>query len=105
MPAARRQSRSCRIRIVSWASPASLLESRLALVENGFRGGRPDAGDAEGPHRQQAIERTHAARGLHLNVRRREAAHEAQVLVGGPRGAIAGRGLDEIGTHLAADSA
>src|SRR5947209_7301436 len=80
-------------------------EATPALVEDRPACRGADAGDAERPHLEQAVERSHPTGGLDLDVRRRAAPHQPQILIGRTGRPVTCRRLDEVGADLAADSA
>src|SRR5688572_7594015 len=65
------------------------------VIEYRLRLGGTDAGHPQVHHRQQIVERPYPARGLDLDVWRRDPTHQRQVLVGGARWREARRGLHE----------
>src|SRR5262249_643469 len=77
----------------------------LALVKYCPGGRGPDPANAKGPHSQESLIGANAPRCLDTNVWRRAAPHQPQVLIGGPRGPVAGGRLDEIRPELAAYAA
>ena len=74
--------------------------SRISAVRERADAVAADLGDLD--HR---VERTHAAGGLELDVRRGSPPHQTKVVDGGASRAKASRGLDVVRAHVAADLA